>query len=129
MACYDLKVLCADRTCTLSVTPAMSLHEILCKIRTRFQLLQNDWYVEIYDESYKDYVDFDEEYMKELPNDLPRFPKQTRVARVQLPQSHIMGGKRSYFADFLSAYDIGYGSSSSRSRIQSHGYPRGCTTF
>jgi len=82
MASYDLVILCSHRTYVLSVQPNMSKSEIVERIRSHFDLQQDSFHVEIYDERFFDYIDFDDEYAEELQERLPRTHTTTVNARV-----------------------------------------------
>ncbi|CAF4091203.1 unnamed protein product [Rotaria socialis] len=72
MASYNLVILCCNRIYELFVNPNLSKSEIVERIGSHFDLSQNSFYVQIYDERFLDYIDFDEEYAEELQQRLPR---------------------------------------------------------
>ncbi|CAF1145819.1 unnamed protein product [Rotaria magnacalcarata] len=82
MASYNLVILCDHRTYELFVNPNLSKSEIVERIGSHFDLSQNSFHVQIYDERFLDYIDFDEEYAEELQQRLPRTHTTTLNARV-----------------------------------------------
>jgi hypothetical protein len=50
----------------------MSISGIFERIGSHFDLSQDSFHVQIYDERFRDYIDFDDEYAEELQQRLPR---------------------------------------------------------
>jgi hypothetical protein len=77
--------MCAHRVYTLTVHPQTSLNEITQHIASHFNLIENSFNLEIYDEQIRMFVDFDDHYDKELRQRLPKTHQQTLQAKVLLP--------------------------------------------
>jgi hypothetical protein len=64
----------------------MSVDEIKQRIASHFNLIANSFNVQIYDERIEAYIDFDDQYDKELRQRLPRTHKKTLLAQVTLSE-------------------------------------------
>lgn len=90
MAAYNLKVSCFDQAYTLPVFPGMILTDITAQVRVHFTLPTNSCELEIFDEAYQSYFDFDENCFDEILRNLPHDENRTLLARVVLPRIDVL---------------------------------------
>lgn len=93
MASYNLNVICVHQVYTLTVHPHTSWNEINKNITTRFNLAGYSFNLEIYDEQIRMFVDFDEQYDKDLRQRLPKTHQQTLQLRVSFYETSDSEGK------------------------------------
>ncbi|CAF1510433.1 unnamed protein product [Adineta steineri] len=79
---YNLAVRCLHQTDNVSVYPHMSVKEIMERIRLQFNIIEDLFEVQVYDERFKRYIDFDDEYAEELRQIAPRTYKNTFTAEI-----------------------------------------------
>lgn len=100
MATYDLIILCPPQTYTISVHSDVSVNEIIRQITSRFNLIGDSFFLEIYDERIEEYVDFDDRYHEELRQRLPKTHQKTLCARV----THLEGNANNEDFDSLGKF-------------------------
>ena len=93
MASYNLNVICAHQVYTLTVHPHTSWNEINKNITSRFNLAGYSFNLEIYNEQIRMFVDFDEQYDKDLRQRLPKTHKQALQLRVTFYETSDSEGK------------------------------------
>ncbi|CAF2074701.1 unnamed protein product [Rotaria magnacalcarata] len=82
MASYDLGILCHHEINILSIYPYMSYYDIMQLVASNFNIKMNSFELQVYDEQFQSYVDFDEECAQRLRQVLPRTEKKTLPAEV-----------------------------------------------
>ncbi|CAF1171859.1 unnamed protein product [Adineta ricciae] len=87
MASCSLIVMCGHRVYTLTVYPQTCWNEIIENIASHFNLTGYSFNLEIYDEQIRMFVDFDEQYDKELRQRLPKTHQQTLQLRVSFSET------------------------------------------
>jgi hypothetical protein len=79
---YDLAVICSHRTGVLSVNEQMSTKDIMELIGSHFDIAVDSFELQVYDEQFHRYIDFDDEYAEELRQIVPRAYRQMLSAQV-----------------------------------------------
>ncbi|CAF1316740.1 unnamed protein product [Rotaria sp. Silwood1] len=115
MASYDLAVLCYHQASTLSVHPHMSYSEIMELIASRFDISVDSFELQVYDEQFQTYIDFDDECTERLRQLLPRTRKKTLPAQVLFHETREAEPEFSYFRNALSPLHVAANSPSGMS--------------
>jgi hypothetical protein len=79
---YDLAVRCVHQTGVVSVHLRMSTKEIMKLIGLQFNIIEEPFELQVYDERFQTYIDFDDEYAEELRQISPRTHRTTLTAEV-----------------------------------------------
>ena len=82
MISYKICALYQTKICELLVEPTMSRSSVVGLIGFHLGLSEDSFQVQIYDERFHDYIDFDEEYAEKLQERLPCTYSSTLNARV-----------------------------------------------
>nr|ACD54630.1 unknown [Adineta vaga] len=81
---YNLTVEYSNKSDVLLLNTSMSLKEIMESIMLFFEINENSFELEVYDQRYQRFIDFDDEYVEELRQILPRTHKKQIHVRVLL---------------------------------------------
>jgi hypothetical protein len=84
---YDLVVQCLHQVNLLSVHPQMSMKEIMELIGSHFHITVNSFELQVYDDRWQKYIDFDDEYAEELRQISPQTYRKTINAQVLFPEA------------------------------------------
>ena len=79
---YNFAVQCWHRTHEFSVCSEMSTNNIMKLIGSYFDIPIESFELEIYDDRLGKYIDFDDEYVEELQQSLPRLANKIFSLRV-----------------------------------------------
>jgi hypothetical protein len=79
---YDLAVRCVHQTGVVSVHLHMSTKEIMKLIGLQFNIIEEPFDLQVYDDRFRTYIDFDDEYAEELRQISPRTHRKTLTAEV-----------------------------------------------
>ncbi|CAF3121210.1 unnamed protein product [Rotaria sp. Silwood2] len=102
MASYDLGVMCHHQISIVSINPYMSYTEIIELVASNFNIKVNSFELQVYDERFQAYVDFDEECAQRLRQVLPRTEKKTLPAEVLFQETSEAEPEFSDFQNVLS---------------------------
>ncbi len=82
MDSYDLAVFCYHETRTLSIDSQMPANEINELIASHFNIDSDSFELQVYDDHFQRYIDFDDEYTERIRQMLPRMYRKMLHAEV-----------------------------------------------